>query len=77
MNESSIRLFADDCVLYRAIKNNTYTDLLQEHSETLQAWKNDWNFIPKNDKSYTLPTRVNIYGIVDVLIYQSRKMIAI
>ncbi|XP_052103519.1 uncharacterized protein LOC127737002 [Mytilus californianus] len=47
INKSSVRLFADDCVLYREIKNTTDADLLQEDLETLQAsninHKLNWN----------------------------------
>lgn len=43
-NKSSVRLFADDYVLYREIKkkNSTDAELLQKDLETLHEWVNDW-----------------------------------
>ena len=42
VNNSSARLFADDCVLYRRINNNRDAELLQEDLEALQTWERDW-----------------------------------
>jgi hypothetical protein len=39
---SEVRLFADDCVLYRQIKNQHDHDQLQEDLNTLVKWQNDW-----------------------------------
>ena len=38
----SIRLFADDCVLYRLIFDHNDTTLVQEDLHTLQTWSQDW-----------------------------------
>lgn len=39
---SSVRLFADDCVLYRAIEDNTDCTILQEDLKKLEAWEDKW-----------------------------------
>ena len=46
---SSIRLFADDCVLYREIKNEIDSQELQKDLNSLMKWEYDWqmNFNPK------------------------------
>jgi len=36
--ESTIRLFADDCVIYRKIINNTDMEKLQENLDRLREW---------------------------------------
>ena len=40
--DSEIRLFADDCVLYRSIKNVQDAKLLQKDIQTLEDWANRW-----------------------------------
>ena len=46
---SSIRLFADDCVLYREIQNEIDSQELQKDLNSLMKWECDWqmNFNPK------------------------------
>ena len=39
---SSIRLFADDCVLYRNIKTLTDCQILQDDLNSLGQWETDW-----------------------------------
>jgi hypothetical protein len=39
---SSARLFADDCPLYRHIKTNEDTTSLQDDLSNLQDWERDW-----------------------------------
>lgn len=39
---SSVRLFADDCVLYREIQNEFDSQSLQEDLNTLVTWEHDW-----------------------------------
>ena len=39
---SQVRLFADDCVLYRQIVNDTDHNILQEDLNTLVQRQNDW-----------------------------------
>ena len=39
---SSVRLFADVCVLYRNIKTLTDCQILQDHLNSLGQWETDW-----------------------------------
>ena len=39
---SSVRLFADDCVLYRNINSLTDCQILQEDLNSLAQWETDW-----------------------------------
>ena len=41
VNGSSVRLFADDCVLYRRINRPEDAILLQKDLEALQEWEKD------------------------------------
>ena len=47
---SSIRLFADECVLYREIKNENDSQELQKDLNSLMQWEYDWqmHFNPQN-----------------------------
>ena len=38
----STRLFADDCILYRQIRNNNDQHLLQEDLDRLATWVKTW-----------------------------------
>ena len=42
---SSIRLFADDCVLYKVIKLTEDHDHLQQDLNTLVEWTKQWQII--------------------------------
>ena len=39
---SSVRLFADDCVLYRNIKSPIDCQILQDDLNSLSQWETDW-----------------------------------
>ena len=39
---SSVRLFADDCVLYRNIESPTDCQFLQDDLDRLAQWEADW-----------------------------------
>ena len=39
---SSVRLFADDCVLYRNIESHTDCQILQDDLNSLAQWEADW-----------------------------------
>ena len=41
-SRSSVRLFADDCVLYRNIKTPTDCQILQDDMNSLGQWETDW-----------------------------------
>ena len=51
---STPRLFADDCLLYRVINNPKDTDLLQEDLHTLEKWERDWSMEFAEDKCKVL-----------------------
>ena len=42
---SSVRLFADDCVLYRNIKSPIDCQILQDDLNSLAQWETDWQMI--------------------------------
>lgn len=46
---TSVRLFADDCMIYRQIKHDDDTAILQNDLNSLQRWEEDWlmSFNPK------------------------------
>ena len=39
---SQVRLFANDCILYRKVKNQEDCELLQENLENLEKWEEQW-----------------------------------
>jgi len=51
---SSIRLFADDCVLYRNINNNNDKTILQHDLDKLIDWEQKWKMQFNVDKCNTL-----------------------
>jgi hypothetical protein len=51
---SRIRLFADDCLIYRTISNNSDTQALQVDLNTLHQWSNSWNMKFNTDKCHTM-----------------------
>ena len=72
-NNSTVRLFADDCVLYRPINTSEDTTKLQEDLEALQLWEKDWlmEFHPQKcqvlhitNKKNPLKQPYNIHGHV-------------
>ena len=42
IRHSTVRLFADDCVLYKPIYDYNDTALLQQDIHSLQIWSQDW-----------------------------------
>jgi hypothetical protein len=51
---SSIRLFADDCLLYRTIKTAKDHQKLQADLEQLEIWANNWGMRFNAKKCYIL-----------------------
>ena len=47
---SFIRLFADDCVLYRQVKSKADCELLQQDLQHLEDWENTWSMSFNADK---------------------------
>ena len=42
INRSSVRLFADDCVLYRNIRSPMDCQILRDDQTSLSQWETDW-----------------------------------
>ena len=54
LNHSTIRLFADDCLLYRTISNQDDADRLQDDLDKLQEWTETWQINFNAKKCYLL-----------------------
>ena len=54
LNHSTIRLFADDCLLYRTISNQDDADRLQDDLDKLQEWPETWQMNFNAKKCYLL-----------------------
>ena len=39
---SQVRLFADDCLLYRSVNTPKYNEILQDDLTSLQKWEHTW-----------------------------------
>ena len=44
---SSVKLFADDCLLYCPIRSTSDSTKLQDDLDKLEKWENDWKMIGK------------------------------
>ena len=62
---TSIRLFADDCLLYRAINSVQDQLLLQQDLDTLQAWSVTWGMKFNPSKCNILRTRQGLKGTLN------------
>ena len=51
---STVRLFADDCVMYRPITNNNDAKQLQNDLDTLTTWQNNWQMKFNAKKCFVL-----------------------
>ena len=51
---SSIRLFADDCVLYRNIKSSMDCQILQDDLNSLAQWETDWQMKSNVTKCHSM-----------------------
>lgn len=51
---SKIRLFADDCVMYRTIKGPSDADQLQQDLHRLTEWQNRWQMRLNEKKCYVM-----------------------
>ncbi len=51
---SSVRLFADDCVMYREIIHNFDAQQLQQDLNTLSTWQDNWKLRFNPDKCHVL-----------------------
>ena len=53
---STVQLFADDCIIYRPIRNKKDTDLLQSVLDAVGSWENTWLMQFNADKCFTMRT---------------------
>ena len=53
---SSVRLFADDCLLYRNIRTQQHHTILQADRQKLEVWAKDWGMRFNTKKCYILTT---------------------
>ena len=51
---SSVRLFADDCIVYREIKNSQDAQTLQEDVDRLCLWEEKWQMGFNHSKCYSM-----------------------
>ena len=52
--QSEMRLFADDCVMYRQIVNQFDHDQLQDDLDTLAQWQKDWQLHFNSEKCFVM-----------------------
>ena len=54
--QSSVRLFADDCVIYREIQNEFDSNVLQEDLDTLRTckWETNWQLCFNPSKCFVM-----------------------
>jgi len=55
--KSKVRLFADDCLLYREIRSFQDHTILQEDLQQLEIWAKKWGMRFNAKKCYVLPTK--------------------
>ena len=51
---SRVRLFADDCIVYREIKSPQDSDLLQTDIDSLSKWESTWQMSFNVSKCYSM-----------------------
>ena len=54
LNHSTIRLFADDCLLYKTLSNQDDADRLQDDLDELQEWTDSWQMNINATKCYLI-----------------------
>ena len=59
INHSTIRLFADDCILHRSIQNEHNILLLQEDINSLYVWTIAWQMKLSIDKRCSMNVTLN------------------
>ena len=47
---TKVRLFADDCIIYRAIKTEKDSEMLQKDLDELQKWESNWSMSFHSEK---------------------------
>ena len=61
-NNSTVKLFADDTIIYHPITNQQDTNALQEDLDALQRWESDWlmHFHPQKCQTMHITNKRNI-----------------
>ena len=70
---SQVRLFADDCLLYRPIKSRRDHYLLQQDIHNLESWSTKWGMRFNSKKCYVLSNKCkspHMYTINDNILQQ-------
>ena len=70
---SQVRLFADDCLLYRPIRKQSDHIALQQDLENLVSWADAWGMSFNSEKCYLLSSRnksTHFYSIKDKILKQ-------
>ena len=44
-NNSTVKMFADDTIIYHSITNQQDTNALQEDLDALQRWESGWSYL--------------------------------
>ena len=55
VQNSLTKLFADDCLLLKAIYKDNYQEDIQKNLTSLENWDGKWSSIPPNAQSFKLP----------------------
>jgi len=55
--KSQVRLFADDCLIYREIRNTQDHLVLQQDLSSMESWANDWGMRFNSKKCYILSVK--------------------
>ena len=61
-NNSTVKMFADDTIIYHSITNQQDTNALQEDLDALQRWESDWlmHFHPQKCQTMHITNKRNI-----------------
>ena len=61
-NNSTVKLFADDTIIYHPINNQQDSIALQEDLDSLQRWESDWlmHFHPQKCQTMHITNKRNI-----------------
>ena len=61
-NNSTVKMFADDTIMYHSITNQQDTNALQEDLDALQRWESDWlmHFHPQKCQTMHITNKRNI-----------------
>ena len=62
---STLRLFADDCFLYRSINSPADCEVVQKYLDALAKWERDWQMFSDVEKCHTIcfsPKKANLHA---------------